>query len=69
MKTGEVGRFGTRVCKYALDDDATVEDLLAAASETLKKGETLSVDGETVEADYDFNDGETVVIMPSTTGA
>ena len=69
MKTAKIGRFGGRVCEYALDDDADVNDLLTAASESLVKGETLSIDGETVTSGYDFDDADIVIIMPSTTGA
>ncbi len=65
----KVGRTGGRVCEYNLPEDSTVDDLLSAHSEALKKGETLSIDGETVESDYELGDGDEVIIFPSTTGA
>ena len=70
MKSAEVGRSGGRVCKYNVDDDdATIADLLVVAKEELKKGETLTIDGETVRGSTVFEDGDEIIIMPSTTGA
>ena len=70
MKTAEIGRSGGRLCKYSNDDDeATIADLLGQAGETLKKGETLTIDGETVKGSTVFDDGDEIIIMPSTTGA
>ena len=70
MKNAKIGRYGGRICEYALeDDDATYADLLAVAGETLKKGETLTVSGETVRAKDVFNDEDQVIIEASTTGA
>jgi hypothetical protein len=64
-----IGRPNGKVCDYALTDGADVNDLLAAAGETLKKGETLTVDGETVKGTEELYNGEVVIIEPSTTGA
>ena len=70
MKSAEVGRSGGRVCKWnAYDDDATIADLLVIAKEELKKGETLTIDGETVRGATVYEDGDEIIIMPSTTGA
>ena len=70
MKVAEVGRSGGRLCKYSLDDDeATYADLLALAGEKLVKGETLTVNGETVRSSDEFQNGDEVIIMPSTSGA
>ena len=68
-KIAKIGRFGGRMCEYALADDATIEDLLTVAQENLKKGETLTIDGETVRARDEFDAGDEVVIQPSVTGA
>lgn len=68
-KNGTIGRMGARACTYILGDDATVDDLLVAAEETLVKGETITLEGEVVEGDYDFDDQDSFVIMPNTTGA
>jgi hypothetical protein len=68
-KIAKIGRMNGRVCEYALSNDATVQDLLTAAGETLKKGETITFDGDTVDADYDFDAGDEFIIVPSTTGA
>lgn len=68
-KKASVGRIGQRACDYILEDDASINDLLAVAAVTLEKGETLSIDGDVVKGKDDFNDGDTVVIAPSTSGA
>lgn len=68
-KTGSIGRLGGKSCSYILPADATVNDLVAAAQETLKKGETITIDGEPVEGSDEFDHLSEVVIMPSTTGA
>jgi hypothetical protein len=68
-KIAKIGRMNGRICEFALPIKATVEDLLTAAGETLKKGETITLDGETVDSDYDFDAGDEFVIVPSTTGA
>ena len=68
-KIAKIGRFGGRMCDYSLAEDATYEDLLAVGNETLKKGETLTVNGETVDVEDEVEDGDEVVIVPSTTGA
>ena len=58
-----------RICEFALPANATVEDLLTAAGEKLKKGETITLDGDTIDADYEYSAGDEFVIVPSTTGA
>ena len=55
--------------EYALDEDATLNDLLSVSGESLEKGESLQIDGEIVEGSHVFEDGEKVYIVPSTTGA
>jgi hypothetical protein len=59
------------MCEYILDEDATVEDLIAAASENLEKGATITDQdsGYEVETDDVFENGARFVIVPSTTGA
>jgi hypothetical protein len=69
MKSAKIGRFGSQLKEYAFDDSETVNDLLAAAGETLKKGETLTINGETVRGKDQFDDGDVVIIEASTTGA
>ncbi len=69
-KTGRIGRLnGTMSEDYVVDEDATINDLLATSEESLEKGEALQIDGEVVDGDYVFADGEKVYIVPSTTGA
>lgn len=68
-KIAKIGRMNGRVCEYALANNATLEDLLTAAGETLKKGETITLDGEVVDTDYDFDASDEFIIVPSTTGA
>lgn len=69
MKTVKIGRFGVPLQEIAFEDSETVNDALAAINETLKKGETLTINGETVRGSYVFEDGDTVIIEASTTGA
>ncbi len=69
MKTIKIGRFGQPLKEIAFADGEDVNDVLAAAKETLKKGETLTVDGETVRGSYVPQDEETIIIEASTTGA
>ncbi len=68
-KVGKIARLGQRACEFLLEDDATVNDLVAAANETIVKGETFSVAGETVKGSYNFDNGDLVEISPSTSGA
>ena len=67
-KTVSIGRLGEEIRTFALDDNATVDDLLAVAGITLEKGESLAVDGESVRGSYVPENGETVYIVPSITG-
>lgn len=68
-KTASIGRLGGKSCSYILPEGATFNDLVAQAQETLRKGETLTLDGEPVDGKDEFDHGDEVVIMPSTTGA
>ena len=68
-KTASIGRLGGKSCSYILPEDATFDDLVATAQETLRKGETLTVSGDIVDGNDVFEHGDEVVIMPSTTGA
>jgi hypothetical protein len=69
MKTVKIGRFGQQLKEIAFSDGENVNDALTAAKETLKKGETLTIDGETVRGSYVFEDGDVIIIEASTTGA
>lgn len=69
MKQAKIGRFGKPLQEFAFQDGETVNDLLTAAGETLKKGETLTIDGETVRGNYVFQDEDVVMIEASVTGA
>jgi hypothetical protein len=69
MKSIKIGRFGVPLQEIAFEDSETVNDALAAINETLKKGETLTISGETVRGSYIFEDGDVVIIEASTTGA
>jgi len=73
-KKANIGRYGQPISEtIAFPDDATVNDVLAHFKEHIVKGETLHIDGDSVEGDYEFeNDGEqatTIYIVPNTTGA
>jgi hypothetical protein len=69
MKTVKIGRFGQPLKEIAFADGENVNNALAAAGETLKKGETLTINGETVRGSYVFEDQDTIIIEASTTGA
>ena len=68
-KSAKIGRFGSQLREFVFEDSETVNDLLAAANETLKKGETLTVSGETVRGSYVFENEDVIIIESSTTGA
>ncbi len=68
-KVGRIGRYGAPTTEIAFENGSTVNDLLSAAGETLKKGETLTIDGSTVKGSYVFDDGDLVLVEASTTGA
>ncbi len=69
MKSAKIGRFGSQLREYSFEDGEDVNALLSAAGETLKKGETLTVDGETVRGSYVFENSDVIIIEASTTGA
>ena len=68
-KTAKIARINGQVQEYAFGDGETVADLLAAANETLKKGETITLDGDVVETDYEFESGDEFIIVANVTGA
>lgn len=68
-KTAKLGRYGQKLTEYIFEDGEDVNDVLAAAGETLKKGETLTIDGEAVRGNYVFEDEDVILIEASTTGA
>ena len=68
-KTAKIARINGAVQEFAFADGETVADLLTAAGETLKKGETITLDGDTVDKDYVYDAADEFVIVPSTTGA
>jgi predicted RNase H-like HicB family nuclease len=69
QKYVKIGRFGSELREFAFDDGETVEDLLTAAKEVLKKGETITIDGETVSKNYVLKNKDVIIVEASTTGA
>jgi ribosome-associated protein YbcJ (S4-like RNA binding protein) len=65
----KIGRFGGEAREFILNENATVNDALAMSGEKLKKGETLSIFGDTVRGTHELSEGDVIVIQPSTTGA
>jgi len=71
--------MGKRVTVARLNDDvpnpkafganATVNDILNAFDIELEKGETLAINGVSVDGRTKPNDGECIYISPSSTGA
>jgi len=69
-KSVTVARFGEEVPPYkAFDKDASVNDVLSAFGESLDKGESLAINGQTVKGSSIPEDKDTIYIAPSTTGA
>jgi len=69
-KSFKIGRFGSAMSEeIALPGNATINDAIAAADITVVKGETLAIDGEAVSGNYQFEDGDKIYVVPSTTGA
>lgn len=69
-KRVSVARLGEEVPpERAFGADATVDEVLAGFGVTLDKGETLAINGETVKGNDTPQNGETIYISPSTTGA
>jgi len=65
-----VGRMGEDVPPYkAFSENATVDEVLTAFDEELEKGESLAIDGSSVKGTDVPEDGDTIYIAPSTTGA
>lgn len=69
-KTARVGRLGHAVTgEVAFPEKATIDDALAHFGEEVAKGESLAIDGEPVTGKDEFDNGDTIFIVPSTTGA
>lgn len=69
-KIARIARLGQAVSEFhSFPDGAVVDDVVAHFNEKVAKGETLAIDGDPVEGDYDFEDESTVHIVASTTGA
>lgn len=69
-KTARVGRLGHAVTEeVAFPDNATIDDVLAHFGEEVQKGESLAINGEPVTGKDEIESGDTIFIVPSTTGA
>jgi len=69
-KLGRIARLGQKASEeVAFPSNATIDDLLAHFGENLSKGESLAIDGTPVDGDDEFDDGDVVYIVASTTGA
>lgn len=68
-KTCRVARLNEPMSEeVAFLDEATIDDVLAHFGESLAKGESLAIDGETVNGQDIAKDGDRIFIVPSTTG-
>ena len=62
--------MGETVPEYiAFENDADVDTVLSAFDVDLEKGETLAINGESVDGKTIPEDGQVVYISPSSTGA
>jgi len=69
-KSVSVARLNEEVPRpMALGENATVDDFLNAYEIELEKGETLAINGTSVNGSHKPRNGETIYISPSTTGA
>jgi len=69
-KSVSVARLNEEVpAPRAFADNATVNDVLNAYDVELEKGETLAINGTSVNGSHKPRNGETIYISPSTTGA
>ena len=53
----------------AFGDDATVDDVLNAYGVELEKGETLAINGKSINGSHKPLNGDCIYISPSSTGA
>jgi len=51
------------------ENDATVNDILDAFGVDLAKGETLAIDGKSINGNHKPEDEDVIYVSPSTTGA
>jgi sulfur carrier protein ThiS len=66
--TVKVARTGGLVKEIALNGKHTVEDALIAAGLTVKASEEIRVNGESVDADYELEDGDRIVLAKNIAG-
>jgi len=64
----KVGRVGAEVKEVSLEDGATVEEALEAAGLSSKTSESVRVNGEDVDLDYELSDGERVMLVKDIRG-
>jgi sulfur carrier protein ThiS len=64
----KVARTGSQVKEICLNGDHTVQDALDAAGLNVKASEEIRVNGETVDADYELEDGDRVVLAKNIAG-
>ena len=64
----KVARVGTAFAEYALNDARTVQDLLNAANINPKASESIRVNGDSEELDYELEDGDVVTLVKDIEG-
>jgi len=67
--TVKVIRVPGAVVEVGLTAGATVQNALEAANVTISTGESIAVDGNTVDSDYVLSDGSRVILSKSAKSA
>lgn len=66
--SAEVARVGTAFQKFALNGNRAVSDLLTMAGINPKASESIRVNGDPEELDYELEDGDVVTLVKDIEG-
>ena len=64
----KVGRVGATIQEVSLEEGSVVEDALEAAKLSPKATESVRVNGEDVDMDYELEDGDRVMLVKDIRG-